>query len=127
MGGLPLAFSHRIEEDLRAFERLNIRPVFVFSGLPTSARPPAKGGDGAEARELLVRNEAWGAYECGDPDSAVLALCRTRNGAWTDQRDVLRLILRFFRHRFVEYVIAPYHQFGQVSGLDRPGGTRSLC
>jgi XPG N-terminal domain len=32
-GGLPLALTQRIESDLRALEKLRIKPVFVFPGL----------------------------------------------------------------------------------------------
>jgi hypothetical protein len=45
----------------------------------------------------------------------VVTLTAIRNGAWTDHRDVLRLVLRVLRHRSVEFVIAPYLEFAQVS------------
>lgn len=69
-------------------------------------------------REASVKNEAWAFYENGQVERAVVSLTQTRGGAWADYRDVTRLILRIFRHRFVEYVVAPYLQFAQVSPAD---------
>jgi hypothetical protein len=114
-GGLPLALVSRVEADLRNLEVLRIRPVFVFAGLPTSSRPPPKGMDQMAERELQVKNEAWSHYENGQVDRAVMTLAQIRGGAWTDWRDVVRSILRIFRHRFVEYIIAPYNETAQVS------------
>lgn len=113
-GGLPLALVHRIENDLRSLDRLGIKPVFVFAGLPTSSRPPPKGLDPPAERESAVKNEAWAFYENGQVERAVVSLTQIRGGAWADYKDVTRLILRIFRHRFVEYVVAPYLQFAQV-------------
>ncbi|WWD21724.1 hypothetical protein CI109_106211 [Kwoniella shandongensis] len=112
-GGLPLAITSRIENDLRALERQGIKPVFVFSGLPLSSRPPPKGLDPQAERETQVKNEAWSYYENGQVERAIMQLTAIRNGAWTDWRDVMRSIIRLFRHRFVEFVIAPYLEFAQ--------------
>src|SRR5277367_2858859 len=37
-GGLPLALTQRIKSDLRALEKLRIKPVFVFPGLIPNKR-----------------------------------------------------------------------------------------
>ena len=114
-GGIPLALVARIEADLRSMESLRIRPVFVFAGLPASARPPQKGMDPLAARETNIKDEAWMHYENGEVDRAIMTLTQIRGGAWTDWRDLVRSILRIFRHRFVEYLVAPYMEFAQVS------------
>ncbi|WVW78180.1 hypothetical protein I302_100131 [Kwoniella bestiolae CBS 10118] len=116
-GGLPLGIIAKIETDLRALERLNIKPVFVFSGLPLASRPPQKGPDPQAERETQVKNEAWSYYENGQVDRAIMQLTAIRNGSWTDHKDLLRLIIRLFRHRFVEFVIAPYIEFAQLAYL----------
>ncbi|KAK4683589.1 hypothetical protein P7C73_g6649, partial [Tremellales sp. Uapishka_1] len=116
-GGLPLALIARVENDLRTLDRIGIKPVFVFAGLPTASRPPQKGLDPQVEREAQVKNEAWSHYENGQVEKAIIALTEVRHGAWTDHRDVMRLILRIFRHRFVEYIIAPYHQYSQLAYL----------
>ncbi|WVR04833.1 hypothetical protein IAU60_001845 [Kwoniella sp. DSM 27419] len=112
-GGLPLGIISKIENDLRAMERLSIKPVFVFSGLPLASRPPQKGPDPHAEREASIKNEAWSYYESGQVARAIMQLTAIRNGSWTDWKDLLRAIIRLFRHRFVDFVIAPYIEFAQ--------------
>jgi hypothetical protein len=119
-GGLPLALTQRVETDLRTLDRLGIKPVFVFAGLPLASRPPVKGFDAQADRETSTKNEAWSHYENGEVEKAIATLTGVRNGGWTDHKDVARLILRIFRHRFVEFVIAPYQEIAQVSYVLMP-------
>jgi hypothetical protein len=70
-------------------------------------------------REMAVKNEAWSWYENGQVEKAVVCLTQIRGGAWTDWKDVTRLILRIFRHRMVEYVVAPYLEYAQVCRVNR--------
>jgi hypothetical protein len=125
-GGIPLALVHRIEADLRSLESFRIKPVFVFAGLPTSSRPPPKGMDELAKREMNLKNEAWTHYENGEVERAVLTLTQVRGGQWADWRDVVRSILRIFRHRMVEYLVAPYFEFAQVSVGFHSTRTQSL-
>lgn len=117
-GGLPLALGLRIETDLRTFEKYNIKPVFILAGLPLASRPPLKGVDHQD-RETNVKQEAWSYYENGEVEKAVMTLASVRGGAWTDHRDVLRLVLRQLRHRYVEYIVAPYLEYAQLAYLLR--------
>ncbi len=122
-GGLPIALIAQIESDLRTLERLHIKPVFVFPGLPLVRQLPPKGQDFGAQREAGVKNNAWQAYENGDAEGAARILTQARQGAWTDWRDVARLVLRIFRHRMVEYIVAPYLQWAQVGvGAVKSGG-----
>ncbi|WVQ98301.1 hypothetical protein IAU59_005424 [Kwoniella sp. CBS 9459] len=73
-GGLPLGIIARIENDLRSLERQNIKPVFVFAGLPLASRPPQKGLDPQAERETQVKNEAWLYYENGEVERAITQL-----------------------------------------------------
>ncbi|KAL0243618.1 hypothetical protein I308_105585 [Cryptococcus tetragattii IND107] len=107
-GGLPLAIISKIENDLRALERHAIKPVFVFPGLPLASRPPPKGPDIKAERENQIKNEAWALYDEGQAYAAVDKLVQFNNGNFVDQRDLLRSIMRLFRHRYVEFVVAPY-------------------
>lgn len=113
-GGLPLSLANRIESDLRQLDKAGIKPVFVFSGLPLSQRPPTKGSNPLMDRENVIKNEAWAYYEDGQVDRAVVTLTQVRNGVWVETQDVVRLLLRAFKHRFVEYVMAPYLSHSQV-------------
>lgn len=100
-----------VEGDLRSLEKLHIKPVFVCPGLPLAKRPPGKGGVDTP-RESAMKREAWENYEHGRVDEAVRILEGT---TWTEQRDLFRLVLRIFRHRSVEFIVAPYLTSAQVS------------
>lgn len=115
-GGLPLALASKFEEDLRRLERHSITPVLVFAGLPliAAARAPTKTPEAAR-REEAIKADAWARYENGEPEAAVEVLKTAKRGAWTDHKDLLRTVLRVCRHRSVEYLIAPYLEFAQVS------------
>ncbi|KAL7419094.1 COP9 signalosome complex subunit 5 [Cryptotrichosporon argae] len=114
-GGLPLALTTRIEADLRALERLGVKPVFVFPGLPFAPRPTR--ATAANERENAAKNDAWAHYEDGNVERAVVALTQVRGGAWVDVADVMRVVLRLFKHRLVEYIIAPYLASAQLAYL----------
>jgi len=100
-----------VEGDLRSLEKLHIKPVFVCPGLPLAKRPPGKGGVDTP-RESAMKRDAWENYEHGRVDEAVRILEGT---TWTEQRDLFRLVLRIFRHRSVEFIVAPYLTSAQVS------------
>lgn len=115
-GGLPIALISMVETDLRSLERLRIKPVFVFPGLPLNRRLPPKGRDFGQERNAGIRNQAWLQYENGLAEDAARTLANGPNhGGWTDYREMTRLVLRIFRHRLVEYVFAPYLPWAQVS------------
>lgn len=110
-GGLPLALTQRIESDLRVLEKLRIKPVFVFPGLIPNKR--WKQQHHVEHNEACRdRRDAWAKYEAGQEDAAT-KLFENRNGL--AQWDLWRMVLRIFRHRNVEFIIAPYVAWAQVS------------
>ncbi|KAJ7230333.1 XPG I-region protein [Mycena pura] len=114
-GGLPLALSQRIESDLRTLEKLRIKPVFVFPGLTPNRRwKPNAGVEHTEA--CRDRREAWAKYEAGQEDAAT----KLFEGRSTFQQwDLWRMVLRIFRNRNVEYIIAPYIPWAQLIYLQR--------
>lgn len=109
-GGLPLALTQRIESDLRALEKLRIKPVFVFPGLLPNKR--WKQQQYAEHIDACKdRREAWARYEQGQEEAATkLFEGRSSFAQW----DLWRMVLRIFRHRNVEFLIAPYVAWAQV-------------
>jgi hypothetical protein len=114
-GGLPLALTQRIEADLRVLEKLRIKPVFVFPGLVPNRRWKQQQQQHAEQNEACRdRREAWAKYEQGQEDAAT-ELFKNRSGLV--QWDLWRMVLRIFRHRNVEFLIAPYVGWAQVGGL----------
>ncbi|KAJ1306976.1 hypothetical protein OPQ81_007956 [Rhizoctonia solani] len=118
-GGIPLSLSSRIEQDLRALEKLHIKPVFVFPGLPPSKRinkntPQQNAAKQMEAAQ--ARREAWNCYESGRNDQATKLFEGKSN---VEQWDLWRPVLRIFRHRNVEFIIAPYSSLAQLVYLQR--------
>ncbi|KAJ8509502.1 hypothetical protein ONZ45_g8339 [Pleurotus djamor] len=114
-GGLPLALTQRIESDLRALEKLRIKPVFVFPGLSPNKR--WKPHNQIEYNDACRdRREAWAKYENGQEEAAA-KLFENRNGL--SQWDVWRMVLRIFRHRNVEFIVAPYIAWAQLIYLQR--------
>ena len=111
-GGLPLALTTRIESDLRALEKYRVKPVFVFPGLQPNKRfnKAAAFGNGVE-QACKDRREAWDHYERGRTDAATRLFDGKGNVV---QWDLWRSILRIFRHRNVEFLIAPYVAWAQV-------------
>jgi len=109
-GGLPLALTQRIESDLRVLEKLHIKPVFVFPGLPPNKRSkPYQHPEHIEA--CRDRHEAWAKYEQGQEETATkLFEGRSNLTHW----DLWRMVLRIFRNRNVEFLIAPYVAWAQV-------------
>ncbi|KIY44975.1 XPG I-region protein [Fistulina hepatica ATCC 64428] len=114
-GGLPLALTQKIENDLRTFEKVHIKPVFVFPGLiPTKRwKQPHHLESNDACRD---RREAWSKYESGHEDAAT-KLFETRSNLhhW----DLWRMVLRIFRNRNVEFIVAPYLAWAQLVYLQR--------
>ena len=111
-GGLPLALTQRIESDLRALEKLRVKPVFVFPGLLPNRRPHRNQQVQAEQNDAArVRREAWQKYEAGEEEEATkLFESRVSLHQW----DLWKMVLRIFRHRNVEFMVAPYVAWAQV-------------
>ncbi len=110
-GGPPLALAQRIESDLRVLEKLRIKPVFIFPGLVPNkkGKPPIQHEHADAVRD---RQAAWGKYEHGQEEAARKLF---EGRACVSQWDVWRMILRIFRHRNVEFLVAPYVSWAQVS------------
>ncbi|KAG8974004.1 hypothetical protein FRC05_007920 [Tulasnella sp. 425] len=113
-GGLPLALTSRIESDLRTLEKLHIKPVFVFSGLNVNKRQKTVNTIHVDA--CRDRKAAWDQYE-GGMTSEATKLFQGRNPVI--QWDLWRAVLRIFRHRNVEYMVAPYVAWAQLIYLYR--------
>ncbi|KAG1738938.1 PIN domain-like protein [Suillus paluster] len=115
-GGLPLALTTRIESDLRTLEKLRIKPVFVFPGLLPSKRWKQYQHHMEHNDGCRDRREAWAKYEAGQEDAAI-KLFEGRSGL--QQWDLWRMVLRIFRHRNVEFLVAPYVAWAQLIYMQR--------
>ncbi|KZT25182.1 PIN domain-like protein [Neolentinus lepideus HHB14362 ss-1] len=115
-GGLPLALTTRVEADLRVLEKYRIKPVFVFPGLLPNRRGRNHQLHQEQNAACRERQEAWAKYEAGQEDAATkLFEARSPLHQW----DIWRMILRIFKHRNVEFVVAPYVSWAQLIYLQR--------
>ncbi|TFL04970.1 PIN domain-like protein [Pterulicium gracile] len=110
-GGLPLALTQRIEADLRVLEKLHIKPVFVFPGLAPNKRRHLVQMEHNQNDACRDRREAWTKYE-NDQEDAATRLWEKSNSI--SHWELWRMVLRVFRHRNVEFLVAPYMAWAQV-------------
>lgn len=109
-GGAPLTITSKIEADLRALDRLRIKPVFVFPGL-TPNRRQRNQNQNEHLDTCRARYDAWSKYESGNEEQAT----RLFDGRSCIQHwDLWKAVLRIFRHRNVEFMVAPYLPWAQV-------------
>ncbi|PWY97699.1 hypothetical protein BCV70DRAFT_202642 [Testicularia cyperi] len=113
LGGAPLALISHIESDLRALEKARIKPVFVLNGLTPSKKTRPLSYEDPRVKQ---RQRAWEAYESGDVDAAHSLLSSSNSIHYPD---LYRAILRAFRHRNVEFLVAPYLASGQLVSMER--------
>lgn len=114
LGGSPLSLISHLENDLRALDKAKIKPVFILGGIETGSkyRPNQEGVD----QRANERKLAWECYEQGDVDGLYDHLERSDSAQVSD---VVRSVLRAFRHRNVEFLVAPYSAEGQLVSLER--------
>ncbi|SPO28323.1 related to MKT1 - retroviral protease signature protein [Ustilago trichophora] len=113
LGGAPIALISHIENDLRTLEKARVKPVFILNGIPPNkrARPFSY-----EDPKVKQRHRAWEAYENGEVDVTHSLLSASNS---VHHPDLYRAILRAFRHRNVEFLVAPYLASGQLVSLQR--------
>ncbi|SNX85841.1 related to MKT1 - retroviral protease signature protein [Melanopsichium pennsylvanicum] len=113
LGGAPIALISHIENDLRALEKARIKPVFILNGLPPNKRSRPFSYEDPRVKQ---RHRAWDAYENGQVDLAHSLLSSSTS---LHHPDLYRAILRVFRHRNVEFLVAPYLASAQLVSLER--------
>jgi Temperature dependent protein affecting M2 dsRNA replication len=113
LGGSPLALISHIENDLHVLDKAKVKPVFVLGGiLPSRRGKPILADDPRTDQRRL----AWECYERGDVDGTIRHLGRSGS---VQVPDLVRAVLRAFRHRNVEFLVAPYLAEGQLVYLER--------
>ncbi len=113
LGGAPIALISHIENDLRALEKARVKPVFILNGIPPNKRSRPFSYEDPKVKQ---RHRAWEAYENGDVDAAHSLLSASNS---VHHPDLYRAILRAFRHRNIEFLIAPYLASGQLVSMER--------
>lgn len=68
LGGLPIALEKQVTDDLKALEKLNIEPRFVFSGLDiTDQEEPFR----QKQEQVTVNANAWNLYDNHQAEASV--------------------------------------------------------
>lgn len=113
LGGMPHALVSHVESDVvNLVKQKQIKPVFVLSGLAPAIPKSSKPAFSQEEHKARLRAQAWDAYEEGDVPMMQELLLSSRS---IEVNDVVRAVLRMFRHRAVEFLVAPYLANAQVS------------
>jgi hypothetical protein len=68
IGGLPLMFKKVIEDDVAKYKKWELKPVFVFNGLPQPLRKDKPFS--VEDRRPVSRQQGWDYYSKGQVDNA---------------------------------------------------------
>jgi hypothetical protein len=61
-----------------------------------------------------AKEDAWNMYENGRVAEAIIAFSSIKGGGATDYREVVRMVIKALRQRFVEWIVAPYLEHSQV-------------
>lgn len=108
IGAQPLALVAKIEADLAVLEQHRIKPVFVLNGLaPAKRTRPFR----YEDRRPGMRARAWEAYEAGN---VALAYQHFNASNSIHFPDLYRTVLRIFRQKRIDFLVAPYLATGQL-------------
>ncbi|BFZ59465.1 hypothetical protein YB2330_000475 [Saitoella coloradoensis] len=110
LGGLPLALRNHINRDLDDFERLNIKPVFVFNGINLLKKEDPFSRDDKRPSQ---RTAAWQRYEKGEVDAALQNFGQTL----PNMNDIAKFAQSVLAERDVDFQVAPYSAWAQFSYL----------
>lgn len=108
LGGVPFGLARVVRVHLAAWQKFNIKPIFVFSGLDVS-----KSDAGFESSTLAARKlaAAWTCYDANDANAAVENF-RTSNAI--KATDLFRFLQTILRTAGIQYIVAPYCAWAQV-------------
>jgi hypothetical protein len=109
MGGMPFGLKSVIKTTLDIWRAAKIRPVFVFSGMDLVTNEKSFSASEAAVR---ANTQAWSLYDNGRADEAVEAFS---NSASVTAEDLFRYLQAILREEGIQFVVAPYGAWAQVS------------
>lgn len=109
LGGFPYSLGSILLRDLRDFRDAGIKPLFVFSGLDIE---PSEEPFSVKDDSAILRTRGWDLYDRGQATEAVDAFSQA--GVMSIS-DLIRLAMRFLADERVEFQVAPYAVWPQVS------------
>ncbi|GHJ87340.1 hypothetical protein NliqN6_3742 [Naganishia liquefaciens] len=70
----------------------------------------------AQRFEAACRDAAWTRYESGEPEVAIsMWEAGPRKGMWIDPAEITKLVWRVVRHRYIDFIVAPYSSHAQLA------------
>ncbi|KAI4615582.1 uncharacterized protein J4E87_009041 [Alternaria ethzedia] len=113
LGGLPLALTQHIEDDLAQFRSFDIEPVFVFSGLDiTKHDDPFR----QKETEASVNINAWTLYDSHEAEASV---AKFGQSTYVTPEDLFRALQSTLTERNIRWTVAPYSAWAQLAYLEK--------
>ncbi|EDU48756.1 XPG N-terminal domain containing protein [Pyrenophora tritici-repentis Pt-1C-BFP] len=113
LGGLPLALTQHIEEDLATFRSHEIEPYFIFSGLDLTKQGNPFGQKTAEA---TVNADAWNLY---DSHQAEASVAKFGESTYVTPEDLFRALQSILTKQNVRWQVAPYSAWAQLAYCEK--------
>ncbi|KAF6014742.1 hypothetical protein HII12_001159 [Brettanomyces bruxellensis] len=109
IGGFPMTLKTLVESDFGYFKELNIKPIFVFSGLKTTIQYDYLEQDDLLAVETTFKR-VW-----DDKTSKNYHIESFRNSdSPLQMRPVMNQLMEFLDSKNVEYIVSPYSAASQL-------------
>ncbi|OWB66887.1 hypothetical protein B5S30_g2233 [[Candida] boidinii] len=114
IGGIPLTLINQLENDLKEFKNLNIKPIFVFQGLNTSIKQSY-----FENPELLPFEKHYRKVWEDKLKTPILNNNSQINNTESfrdgfNTRLIINHLLKFLNSNDIDYIIAPYSNWIQL-------------
>ncbi|RAR07197.1 XPG N-terminal domain containing protein [Stemphylium lycopersici] len=113
LGGLPLALTQHVEEDLASFRSFEIEPYFIFSGLDITKQGNPFGHKTAEA---TVNADAWNLY---DSHQAEASVAKFGESTYVTPEDLFRALQSILTEQKIRWMVAPYSAWAQLAYLEK--------
>lgn len=113
LGGLPLALTQHIQDDLAHFRSFDIEPYFVFSGLDiTKQEDPFR----QKTEEAAVNINAWTLYDSHEAEASV---AKFGQSTYVTPEDLFRTLQSTLTEQNIRWTVAPYSAWAQLAYLEK--------
>lgn len=109
LGGVPFGLKHIIKHHIAVWRKHGITPIFVFNGLDVGKGDPTFNASEESAR---VSTQAWDHYAGSNPSATVQAFADSN---LVTAKDLYRFLQTILEEQEVEFLVAPYCAWAQVS------------
>lgn len=110
LGPIPFGLRSVVRKTIDVWRKHGVTPLFVFSGLDVGKRDTTFNASEEAAR---INNQAWNLYYSNDAEKSVATFGKSEA---VTAEDLFRYLQTVLREERVEYFVAPYGAWAQVSG-----------